>query len=64
MEKIMSKSNDSSGLVALVDHCPLADRELIAVIGGTKATSSGSFFEALARAWGQALDTQAATLSS
>jgi hypothetical protein len=34
MEKIMSKSNDTSRLAALEDHRPLADSELDAVSGG------------------------------
>jgi hypothetical protein len=34
MEKIMSKSNDTSRPAALDDHRPLADSELDAVSGG------------------------------
>ena len=41
---------------------PLADNELDAVTGGTKRKESGSFFEALAHAWGEALDKKAASV--
>jgi hypothetical protein len=34
MEKIMSKTNDTSTPAALVDHRPLADSELDVVSGG------------------------------
>jgi hypothetical protein len=34
MEKIMSKSNDTSKVATLEDHRPLADSELDAVSGG------------------------------
>jgi hypothetical protein len=34
MEKIMSKTNDTSKAAALEDHHPLADSELDAVTGG------------------------------
>ncbi|MGB7455926.1 MAG: hypothetical protein WBM51_09600, partial [Pseudolabrys sp.] len=34
MEKIMSKTNDTSNLATLEDHRPLADTELDAVTGG------------------------------
>ena len=56
----MSKTNDTPSL----DHGTLADSELGAVTGGTKAkgSGSGSWFEALAQAWGNALDAKAASL--
>src|SRR5262249_21189970 len=38
MEKIMSKSNDTSKITALEDHRPLADSELDAVTGGLAVT--------------------------
>jgi len=41
---------------------PLADSELDACTGGSKRQGSGSFFEALAHAWGDALDKQAASV--
>jgi hypothetical protein len=41
---------------------PLADSELGAVTGGTKRQDTGSFFEALAHAWGEALDQNAASV--
>lgn len=60
----MSKTNDTSKLnhATLDDHGTLADSELGAVTGGTKAKGSGSWFEALAQAWGNALDAKAASL--
>ena len=42
---------------------PLADSVLDAVTGGgSKRQGSASFFEALAHAWGDALDKQAASV--
>jgi hypothetical protein len=38
MEKIMSKTNDTSKPAVLEDHRPLADSELDAVSGGTTPT--------------------------
>ena len=59
----MSKSNDSSKLGrAKLEDRALADSELEAVTGGTKAKGSGTWFEALAQAWGNALDAKAASL--
>jgi hypothetical protein len=60
------KTNHTSNLfhATLDDHGTLADSELDAVSGGTKAKGSGSgtWFEALAQAWGNALDAKAASL--
>jgi hypothetical protein len=64
MEKTMSKSNDTSKLDAKLENRPLANTELDAVTGGTKANGSASFFEALAQAWGNALDKQADVIQS
>jgi hypothetical protein len=44
------------------DHRKLGDAALDAVVGGTKAKGSASFFEALAQAWGNALDEKAARI--
>jgi hypothetical protein len=46
---------------AKLENRVLADSGLSAVTGGTKAKGSGSasFFEALAQAWGKALDAKA-----
>jgi hypothetical protein len=41
---------------------PLADSELDAVTGGTERQDSGSFFVALAHAWGEALDKKATSV--
>jgi hypothetical protein len=61
--KIMSKTNDTSKLDhAKLEYRVLADSELDVVSGGTKAKGSGSWFEALAQAWGCALDAKAASL--
>ena len=61
MVMMMSKTNDTLkfGHAKLEDRA-LADSELDAVTGGTKA--QGSWFEALAQAWGNALDAKAASL--
>ncbi len=61
MKKIVS-TNNTSNLVALEGRRPLANSELDAVTGGTKAKGSGTWFEALAQAWGNALDAKAASL--
>ena len=58
----MSESHATSNLATLEDHDALADNELDAVTGGTKRKESGSFFEALAHAWGEALDKKAASV--
>ena len=61
----MSKTNDTPNFShGTKDHGTLADSELDAVSGGTKAKGSGSgtWFEALAQAWGNALDAKAASL--
>ena len=59
----MSKSNDTSKLDhAKLENRALANSELDAVTGGTKAKGSGTWFEALAQAWGNALDAKAASL--
>jgi hypothetical protein len=41
MEKIMSKTNDTSRPATLEDHHPLSDSELDAVSGGTFAETLG-----------------------
>ena len=69
MEKIMSKTNDTSRLATLEDHDTLADSELDAVTGawnavgamtgaaaGGKGKGSGSWLEALAIAMGHAMN--------
>jgi hypothetical protein len=60
VRELTSKLNHAT----LDDHGTLADSELGAVTGGTKAkgSGSGSWFEALAQAWGNALDAKAASL--
>ena len=69
----MSKTNGTPKPTALEDHRPLADSELDAVTGGffadyvkqllansePKANGSGSWFEALATAMGQAMNLRA-----
>jgi bacteriocin-like protein len=62
--KIMSKTSETSKLNHATpdDHGTLVDSELGAVAGGTKAKGSGSWSEALAQAWGNALDANAASL--
>jgi hypothetical protein len=69
----MSKTNDTKKIRELTeDHRPLADSELDAVTGGffadyvkqllansePKANGSGSWFEALATALGQAMNSR------
>jgi hypothetical protein len=67
MEKIMSKSNDTSRPATLEDHDTLADTELDVVTGawnavehgaGGKGNGSGSWLEALAIAMGQAMNAR------
>jgi hypothetical protein len=71
MEKIMSKTNHTSSFTALENHGAIEDATLDAMIGafyavehcgGGKGGRSGSWFEALATALGQAMDAQARRL--
>jgi len=71
MEKIMNKINHTSKLTTLGNHDALQDAELEVATGafiavehgcGRGSGRSGSWFEALATALGQAMDAQARRL--
>jgi hypothetical protein len=60
VDKIMAKTNDISRLASFEDHNTLADNELDAMTGGTKAKGSDSWLGMLAKAIGHAAGAQAA----